>query len=77
MIGVDAISQKTLISLYFCAVLSYGRRRTSVNFGFIFANLCKLFTQKRSVIHFGTDHLRKLLFSPSVFFDYSDADIEV
>ena len=77
MIGVDAKSQKALISLCFCALLTYGRKRTSVNFGFIFANLCKHFTQKSSVLHFGTDHLRKLLFSPSVFFDYSDADIEV
>ena len=76
MIGVDAISQKTLISLYFCAVLSYGRRRTSVNFGFIFANLCKLFTQKWSVPKCRTDHLLLLLFSPSVFFDYSDAKFE-
>ena len=73
MIGVDAKSQKALIYLCFCAVLSYGGRRTSVNFGFIFANLCKLFTQKRSVLHFGTDLLRSCIFSPGVFFDYSDA----
>ena len=76
MIGVDEKSQKALISLYFCAVLSYGRKEASVNFGFVFANLCKLFTQKWSVLHFGTDHLRKLLFSPNVFFDYSDAKFE-
>ena len=77
MIEVDAISQKALISLCFCALLTYGRKEASVNFGSIFSNLCKLSTQKRSVLHFGTDHLRKLLFSPSLFFDYSDADIEV
>ena len=72
MMWVDRISQKALISLYFCAVLTYGRKRISVNFGFVFVNLCKLFMQKWSVLHFGTDHLRKLLFSPSLFFDYSD-----
>ena len=80
MIGVDEKSQKALISLYFCAVLSYGRKEASVNFGFVFANLCKLFTQKRSVLHFGTDHLRKLrflrFFALGVFFDYSDAKFE-
>ena len=73
MIGVDTTSQKALISLYFCAVLSYGRKEASVNFGFVFANLCKLFTQKWSVLHFGTDLLRSCIFSPGVFFDYSDA----
>ena len=52
--------------------MTYGRKRISVNFGFVFVNLCKLFMQKWSVLHFGTDHLRKLLFSPSLFFDYSD-----
>ena len=81
MIGVDTISQKALIYLCFCAVLTYGRKRTSVNFGFVFANLCKPFTQKWSVLHFWTDHLRKLLFlrifAVAVFFDYSDADTEV
>ena len=81
MIGVDAISQKALFFLYFCALLTYGRRRTSVNFGFVFSNLCKHFIQKWSVLHFGTDHFRKLLFlrifAVAVFFDYSDADIEV
>ena len=76
MIGVDAISQKALIYLCFCAVLTYGRKRTSVNFGFVFANLCKLITQKWSVTRLRTDHLRKLLFSPNVFFDYSDAITE-
>ena len=76
MIGVDAISQKALIYLCFCAVLTCVRRRTSVNFGFIFANLCKLFTQKRSVPKCRIDHLLLLLFSPSVFFDYSDAKFE-
>ena len=70
---MDGISRKALIYLHFFALLTYGRRRTSVNFGFIFANLCKHFTQKWSVLHFGTDHLQKLLFSPGVFFDYSDA----
>ena len=73
---MDRKSQKALISLYFFALLTYGRKEASVNFGFIFANLCKLFMQKWSVLHFGTDHLRKLLFSPSLFFAYSDADIE-
>ena len=76
MIGVDAKSQKALISLCFCALLTYGRKKASVNFGGVFANLCKHFTQKWSVLHFGTDHLGKLLFSPSVFFDYSDAKFE-
>ena len=76
MIGVDAISQKALIYLCFCVLFTHGKRRTSVNLGLIFANLCKHFTQKWSVLHFGTDHLRKLLFSPSVFFDYSDAKFE-
>ena len=76
MIEVDAISQKALISLCFCALLTYGRKEASVNFGFIFANLCKHFTQKRSVLHFGTDLLRSCIFSPSVFFDYSDAKFE-
>ena len=76
MIGVDAKTQKALISLCFCALLTYGRKEASVNFGFIFANLCKHFTQKWSVLHFGTDHLLLLLFSPSLFFAYSDADIE-
>jgi hypothetical protein len=60
---------------------SHGRKRKTVNIGFVFANLCELFTQKWSVLHFGTDHLRKLLFlrvfAKSLFFDYSDADIEV
>ena len=74
---MDRKSQKALISLYFFALLTYGRRRTSVNFGFVFANLCKHFTQKWSVLHFGTDHLGNLIFSPSLFFDYSDAVIEV
>ena len=72
--------KKALFSLYFCAVLTYGRRRTSVNFGFIFLNLCKHFTQKRSVLHFGTDLLRTLLFlrisCESLFFDFSDAKFE-
>ena len=77
MIGVDVISQKALIFLYFCAVLSYGRKEASVNFGFIFANLCKPFTQKRSVLHLGIDLLQKLHFALAVFFDYSDADSEV
>ena len=70
---MDRKPQKALIFLCFCDVLTHGRKRTSVNFGFVFVNLCKLFMQKWSVLHFGTDHLRKLLFSPSVFFDYSDA----
>ena len=76
MIGVDAISQKALIYLCFCAVLTYGRKRTSVNFGFVSANLCKPFTQKWSVLHFGTDHLRYsvfFIFAEILFFDYSDA----
>ena len=42
-----------------------------------FANLCKFFTQKRSVLHFGTDHLRSCVFVESLFFDYSDADIDL
>ena len=79
MIGVDAVSQKALIFLYFYALLTYGRRRTSVNFGFVFANLCKHFTQKWSVLHFGTDHLSYSvfrIFAESLFFDYSDAEID-
>ena len=70
---MDRKPQKALIFLCFCDVLTHGRKRTSVNFGFIFANLCKHFTQKRSVLHFGTDLLRSCIFSPGVFFDYSDA----
>ena len=55
------------------AVLSYGIKEVSVNFGFIFANLCKLLMQKWSVLQFGTDHLRKLLSIESFFFGYSDS----
>ena len=77
---MDRKPQKALIFLCFCDVLTHGRKRTSVNFGFIFANLCKHFTQKWSVLHFGTDHLRKLrffrVFAVAVFFDYSDAKFE-
>ena len=77
---MDRISRKALIYLHFFALLTYGRRRTSVNFGFIFANLCKLFTQKWSVLHLGTDHLRKLLFlcvfASAVFFDYRGSIFE-
>ena len=73
MIGVDAKSQKALISLYFCALLTNGRKEASVKFGFIFANLCKDNERRRSILHFGIDLLRKLLFSPGFFFDYSDA----
>ena len=57
--------------------IDYGRKRKTVNIVINFANLCKVFTQKRSVLHLGTDLLRSCIFSPGVFFDYSDADIEV
>ena len=59
---------------------SHGRKRRTVNIDFIFANLCKHFTQKWSVTRLRTDHLLKLLFlrvfADDVFFDYRDADIE-
>lgn len=48
---MDRKPQKALISLYFCAVLTHGRRRTSVNLGFIFANLCKILLT-RGLVHF-------------------------
>ena len=70
MIGVDAISPNVLIYLRFCAVLIYGRKDESVNFGFIFANLCKPFTQKRSVTRLRTGHLGScdlLVFLTSAF----------
>ncbi len=61
----------------FSPITANGRKRKTVNIAINFANLCNLFTQKRSVLHFGTDLLRSCIFSPGVFFDYSDADIEV
>ena len=76
---MDRKPQKALISLCFCAVLTCGRKRTSVNFGFVFANLCKHFTQKWSVPKCRTDHLRYSVFrilAESLFFDYSDAKFE-
>ena len=48
---------KALENRGFLAILANGRKRITVNIGFIFVNLCKLFTQKWSVLHFGTDHL--------------------
>ena len=42
-----------------------------------FKSVQVFFTQKRSVLHFGTDHFLKLLFSSGVFFDYSDANIDI
>jgi len=73
---VDRKSQKALISLRFCAVLTYGRRRTSVNFGFIFANLCKL-SYKRGLSRIcGQTSFGSCVFAESLFFDYSDAIID-
>ena len=56
--------------------IDYGRKRKTVNIVINFANLCKFFMQKRSVLLFGTDLLRSCVFAESLFFDYSDADIE-
>jgi len=61
----------------FFAILANGRKEETVIYSEFSANLCKYFTQKWSVLHFGTDHRQLLFFSQGVFFDFSDADIEV
>ena len=78
--GIDENSTKSLDFSILLRLTAHGRKRKTVNITVNFANLCKLYTQKWSVLHFGTDHLRYsvfCIFAESLFFDYSDADIEV
>ena len=61
-------------------ITAHGRKRRTVNIATDFVNLCNFFTQKKSVLHFGTDLRGYSIFrilAERLFFAYSDANIKV
>ena len=55
-------------------------KKKTVNFSFVFTNLCKYFMKKGYILHLGTYPLNYSvfnIFAESLFLDYSNSDVAV